>query len=152
MKSRTGFLISQIKQVQDRVFQRILQDFGIEEFNGPQGRILYVLWQKDEVPIVELSAKTGLAKNTLTAMLARMEEGGLLERKASSTDKRQCIIVLTAKARKLKDKYDEVSEQMNILFFDGFSQEEVTLLDSRLGRILQNLEQAEREYKKQTQE
>lgn len=152
MKSRTGFLISQIKQVQDRVFQCILQDFGIEEFNGPQGRILYVLWQKDEVPIVELSAKTGLAKNTLTAMLARMEEGGLLERKASSTDKRQSIIVLTAKARKLKDKYDEVSEQMNILFFDGFSQEEVTLLDSRLGRILQNLEQAEREYKKQTQE
>lgn len=149
MESRTGFLISQIKQVQDRVFQRILQDFGIEEFNGPQGRILYVLWQKDVVPIVELSSKTGLAKNTLTAMLARMEDGGLLERKAGSTDRRQIIIVLTGKARKLKDKYKEVSERMNILFFKGLSQEEVILLDDRLDRILQNLEQAEREYKKQ---
>ncbi|MCR4713514.1 MAG: MarR family transcriptional regulator [Treponemataceae bacterium] len=152
MKSRTGFLISRIKQVQDRVFQRLLQNFGVEEFNGPQGRILYVLWQKDEVPIVELSSKTGLAKNTLTAMLARMEVCGLLQRKASDTDKRQSIIVLTAKARELKDKYDEVSEQMNTLFFTGFSQEEVTLLDSRLDRILQNLEQAEHEYKKQGQE
>ena len=69
MESRTGFLISQIKQVQARIFQRLLQESGVEEFNGPQGRILYVLWQKDEVPIVELSQKTGLAKNTLTAML-----------------------------------------------------------------------------------
>ena len=53
METRTGFLISQIKQVQARVFQRLLLDIGVEEFNGPQGHILYVLWQKDEVPIVE---------------------------------------------------------------------------------------------------
>ena len=79
MESRTGFLISQIKQVQARIFQRLLQECGVEEFNGPQGHILYVLWQKDEVPIVELSQKTGLAKNTLTAMLGRMEEQGLIE-------------------------------------------------------------------------
>ena len=75
MESRTGFLISQIKQVQARIFQRLLQDSGVEEFNGPQGRILYVLWQKDEVPIVELSQKTGLAKNTLTVMQPSSSSG-----------------------------------------------------------------------------
>jgi len=29
--------------VQGRVFERLLQACGVEEFNGPQGRILYVL-------------------------------------------------------------------------------------------------------------
>ena len=102
MESRTGFLISQIKQVQSRVFQRLLQDCGVAEFNGPQGRILYVLWQKDAVPIVELSRKTGLAKNTLTAMLGRMEDAGLIERRAAGCDKRQSLILLTEKSRNLQ--------------------------------------------------
>ena len=147
MESRTGFLISQIKQVQSRFFQRLLQESGVEEFNGPQGRILYVLWQKDEVPIVELSQKTGLAKNTLTAMLGRMEEAGLIERKAAASDKRQSLIVLTKKARNLQGKYDEVSQKMNEIFYKDFTEKEVEKIDGFLDRILQNLEQSERSPK-----
>lgn len=148
MESRTGFLISQIKQVQSRIFQRLLQDCGVEEFNGPQGHILYVLWQKDEVPIVELSQKTGLAKNTLTAMLGRMEEAGLIDRKTAESDKRQSLIVLTEKARDLQQKYDEVSQKMNEVFYKGFSGDEVLMMDSYLDRILANLEKSERSTKK----
>ena len=147
MESRTGFLISQIKQVQSRIFQRLLQESGVEEFNGPQGHILYVLWQKDEVPIVELSQKTGLAKNTLTAMLGRMEDTGLIERKAARSDKRQSLIVLTKKARDLQGKYDEVSQKMNEIFYKDFTQKEVVTIDGFLDRILLNLEQSERSAK-----
>lgn len=147
METRTGFLISQIKQVQARVFQRLLLDIGVEEFNGPQGHILYVLWQKDEVPIVELSQKTGLAKNTLTAMLGRMEDSGLIERKAAKSDKRQSLIVLTKKARSLQGKYDEVSKKMNEIFYQGFTEKEAKEMDGYLDRILENLEQSERSIK-----
>lgn len=147
MESRTGFLISQIKQVQSRIFQRLLQESGVEEFNGPQGHILYVLWQKDEVPIVELSQKTGLAKNTLTAMLGRMEDAGLIERKAARSDKRQSLIVLTKKARDLQGKYDEVSQKMNEIFYKDFTQKDVVTIDGFLDRILLNLEQSERSAK-----
>ncbi|MBR5425278.1 MAG: MarR family transcriptional regulator [Clostridiales bacterium] len=147
MESRTGFLISQIKQVQSRIFQRLLQESGVEEFNGPQGHILYVLWQKDEVPIVELSQKTGLAKNTLTAMLGRMEDAGLIERKVARSDKRQSLIVLTKKARNLQGKYDEVSQKMNEIFYKDFTQKEVVTIDGFLDRILLNLEQSGRSAK-----
>lgn len=147
MESRTGFLISQIKQVQARIFQRLLQESGVEEFNGPQGHILYVLWQKDEVPIVELSQKTGLAKNTLTAMLGRMEDAGLIERRAARSDRRQSLIVLTKKARNLQGKYDEVSQKMNEIFYEDFTQKEVEKIDGFLDRILLNLEQSERSAK-----
>ena len=149
MESRTGFLISQIRQVQSRVFQRLLKDCGVEEFNGPQGRILYVLWQKDTVPIVELSRKTGLAKNTLTAMLGRMEDAGLIEKRAAGFDKRQSLIILTEKSRNLQEKYDEVSRKMNEIFYKGFTEKEIRETDQILDRILLNLEQSQRHPKEE---
>jgi len=133
--------------VQGRVFRRLLQTCGVEEFNGPQGRILYILWQTDGVPIVELSQKTGLAKNTLTAMLGRMEKAGLIRREQSKSDRRRAVISLTDKARRLEGKYNEVSRQMNDLFYRELTQEDAAQLDRLLDRVLENLEQTERELK-----
>ncbi len=147
IETRTGFLISQVKQVQGRVFQRLLAESGVEEFNGPQGHILYVLWQEDGVPIAQLVQKTGLAKNTLTAMLARMEEGGLISRQASRTDRRQVIIRLTDKARGLETRYQQVSQRMNQIFYQGMTQADACALDGLLEQVLGNLERCERELK-----
>ena len=151
METRTGFLISQIKRVQDRIFERLLQDCGIEEFNGAQGRILYLLWQEDSVPISDLVRKTGLAKNTLTSVLGRMEESGLLHRAKNENDRRQAVITLTEKARGMRESYEAVSQQMNRLFYRGFQEEEAALLDSLLDRVLENLQETEKNLKKETE-
>ena len=42
-KTRGGFIVSQVKQIQGRIFDKLLKEHGIDDFNGPQGRILYVL-------------------------------------------------------------------------------------------------------------
>ena len=47
MKMNGGFLVTKIKQLGDRIFEKILSEKNIDAFNGAQGRILYVLWQKD---------------------------------------------------------------------------------------------------------
>lgn len=83
METQAGFLITQIKQIGGRVFEKILQQENISEFNGAQGKILYVLWQHDHISIIELSRLTGLANTTLTSMLDRMEAAGLLRRLGS---------------------------------------------------------------------
>ena len=147
METRTGFLITQIKQVQGRVFQRLLDACGVDAFNGAQGRILYVLWQEEHVPISALVRGTGLAKNTLTAMLARMEEQGLVTRETSPQDRRQVLVALTGKARGLQAPYEQVSEEMNRLFDQGLTQEDAALLDSLLDKILLNLETCEARLK-----
>lgn len=147
METRTGFLITQIKQVQGRVFQRLLDACGVDAFNGAQGRILYVLWQEEHVPISALVHGTGLAKNTLTAMLARMEEQGLVTRETSPQDRRQVLVALTGKARGLQAPYEQVSEEMNRLFYQGLTQEDAALLDSLLDKILLNLEACEARLK-----
>jgi len=142
-KTNGGFLVSQLKQIQGRVFERLLSEANVKEFNGAQGRILYVLWQVDSVPIIELSKKTGLAKTTLTSMLDRMEGAGLISRNYDKADRRQVRITLTEKARELSDKYDEVSRRMSEIFYKGFSDFEIEQFESYLSRIIINLTESE---------
>ena len=145
MKGETqgGFLISQIRQISGRIFERLLANAGVEAFNGAQGRILYVLWQGDGVSIVELSRKTGLAKTTLTSMLDRMESANLILRVSDKTDRRQTRIALTEAARKLSGEYGRVSREMNEIYYSGFSDDEITAFENTLRRILSNLNQKE---------
>ncbi len=138
-KSIGGHLISQIKQVGSRIFEKILAEKNIDAFNGAQGRILYILWQTDGIPIIELSKRTGLAKTTLTSMLDRMETAGLIKRCFDKTDRRQILVELTETARGLQTDYDEVSDRMNEIYYRGFSLEEILQLEGYLQRILYNL-------------
>jgi len=144
LKTDGGFLMTQIKQVGGRIFEKLLAGAGVEAFNGAQGRILYVLWQNDNIPIIELSRKTGLAKTTLTGMLDRMEEAKLITRVFDQADRRQIRIVLTEAARALSDEYENVSEQMNEVYYAGFTEEEITLFENTLRRVLTNLQEKEK--------
>lgn len=138
-----GILITRIKQLQGRIFEKLLAAHGISEFNGAQGRILFVLWEKDGIPISELAKKTGLAKTTLTSMLDRMEQRDLIERVYSSADRRTVKIRLTKKAAGLQEHYNQVSDEMNQIFYRGFSDEEIRLLEAGLRKVLANLTQKE---------
>lgn len=140
METKGGYLISRIKQVGTRLFDRMLAEADIDAFNGAQGRILYVLWQEDGVTISTLSSKTSLANTTLTSMLDRMESGGLIHRTPSPTDRRASLIRLTDKARSLQADYDRISQQMNEQYYKGFSDDEIRTLEALLQRVLNNLE------------
>jgi len=140
MKTQGGYLISRIKQVGMRLFDRMLTEADIDAFNGAQGRILYVLWQQDGITISRLSSQTSLANTTLTSMLDRMERSGLDSRKPSPTDRRAQLICLTDKARSLQQEYDRLSDEMNALYYRGFEPEEIRQLENYLQRILDNLE------------
>ena len=140
METKGGFLISRIKQVGGRLFDRMLSEADVDAFNGAQGRILYILWQKDGLTISQISAQTSLANTTLTSMLDRMERSGLITRQPSPTDRRALLICLTGKARQLQRDYDRISQQMNNLYYDGFSEEEIQQFEGYLIRILDNLQ------------
>ena len=140
METKGGFLISRIKQVGTRIFDRMLATSGIDSFNGAQGRILYVLWQNDEISISNLSTQTSLANTTLTAMLDRMESMGLIVRKPDPKDRRNRLIALTEKAKSLQDDYNRISKHMNEIYYTGFTETEIVQFESYLQRILNNLE------------
>ncbi|BAL84772.1 putative MarR family transcriptional regulator (plasmid) [Selenomonas ruminantium subsp. lactilytica TAM6421] len=141
MKTNGGFLVTKIKQLGDRIFERILAEKKIDAFNGAQGRILYVLWQEDGVPIKIISEKSGLAITSLTTMLERMEKNGLISRKTDEADKRKTLLFLTDKAKELKEAYDSVSNKMGNIYYRDFTDKEILQFEEYLNRIRVNLEE-----------
>ena len=141
MEIQAGNIVSQIKRLSDRIFERILAKQNIDAFNGAQGRILYVLWQEEHISLKELADRTGLAPTTLTSMTDRMEAAGLLRRVPDKSDRRKTLLALTEKARGLEKDYREVSAQMTGLFYAGFSEKEMEMCETLLLRIYANLKQ-----------
>ena len=138
METKGGFYITQIKQLQERIFERLLMENGIE-ISGGQGRILYILWKTDHLTISEISEQTSLAKNTVSAVIDGMVHKGIVERMVNPENRRQTIISLTGYAKSLQDNYEQVSQQMNTLFYEGFSEEEQRQFEQYLARILDTL-------------
>ena len=138
METKGGFYITQIKQLQDRIFDRLLLENGIE-ISGGQGRILFVLWKKDNLTISEISEKTSLAKNTVSVVINGMVNKGIVARNINPQNRRQTIISLTEYAKNLQEKYEVVSEQMNTLFYQGFTENEQKQFEQYLARILNTL-------------
>ncbi len=142
-KTYGGFLIAQIRQLQGRVFEKLLKDSGVDAFNGPQGRILYVLWENETLTITEIGRLTSLAKTTLTSMLDRMEAGGLIVRAPDKRNRRQILVTITEKAKGYREAYDRVSEEMNTVFYRGIGEAEIEAFEGTLRRVVGNLEKAE---------
>ena len=148
MKSNSGFYISRIKQINTRLLNKLLAQKNITAFNGEQGRILHVLWENDGISNQELSKRSGLAMSSLTTMLERMEEKNLLTRKGCPKDKRKCLLFLTEHANSLKKEYDEISDKMTKLSFEGISEDERLAFEKTLKNVLHNLEKAEQKFSK----
>lgn len=138
METKGGFYITQIKQLQERIFERLLLAAGLE-LSGGQGRILFVLWKEERLTIGEIGKAVSLAKNTVSTVVDGMVRKGILERTINPENRRETIVSLTARARGMRGKYEEVSQRMNELFYQGFSREEREMFEGYLARIRDTL-------------
>jgi MarR family transcriptional regulator, organic hydroperoxide resistance regulator len=142
-----GFLISKIKQISERIFDKKLKNIGINDLNNAQGRIIFSLWQTDNITITELARRTALGKTTLTSMLDRLEQVGYIISNADKTDKRTQCISLTNKSKSLENLYSQVSKDMTLLFYRGLSEKQIDEFEEALKKILANLVEYERQSK-----
>ncbi len=133
-----GFLLAKIHQITNRIFNKMLKDYGLDELNSGQGRILFALWQRDNVAIRELSVKTQLSKSSLTTMLDRLENKDFLMR-GPGKDRREIIVKLSEKSKKLKKIYAKISEEMTEVFYGNLTEGERDNFEDYLNRILKNL-------------
>jgi DNA-binding MarR family transcriptional regulator len=143
IKHQGGFLMSKIHHLSGRIFSRMLRRHDVD-INPAQGRIMFVLWQRDAVPIRELAEKTALGKSTLTSMLDRLEEAGLIVRERSETDRRVILVKRTEKDRSRQETYEQVSQEMSAIYYAGLSEVEIARFERTLETILENLAVHER--------
>src|ERR1700749_1050842 len=77
----------------NRVYKPLLDRLGL---TYPQYLVMLVLWERDGVPVRDIGERLSLDSGTLTPLLKRLEQAGLVKRTRSSEDERQVLIALTA--------------------------------------------------------
>ncbi|WP_298260924.1 MarR family transcriptional regulator [Bradyrhizobium sp.] len=85
----------------NRVYKPLLDRLGL---TYPQYLVMLVLWERAGVPVKEIGERLHLDSGTLTPLLKRLEQAGLVKRARSTEDERQVLIGLTAQGSGLKDK------------------------------------------------
>ena len=141
MKTYGGFLVSQIGRISGRIWERLLKECGVDAFNGAQGRILYVLWEHEKLTITDIARLTSMANTTLTSMLDRMEAEGLVQRIPDKINRRQIFVSVTEKAKRYSEQYKKISDDMNDIFYKGFTKTEIVNFENQLRRVLKNLKE-----------
>ena len=78
--------------------KRMAQTLGV---TGPQRLVIRIVGQKPSQTASEISQVLGKHPSTLTGVLARLEERGLLEREVDADDRRRARFTLTAAGKKI---------------------------------------------------
>jgi DNA-binding MarR family transcriptional regulator len=138
-QKQAGFLLAKIHQLGGRVFARLLKEHGVDQINPAQGRIMFALWQQDGIAINDLAQRTKLGKSTLTSMLDRLEKAGLLKRVPSKEDRRKILIQRSEKDKALESLYVQVSQEMHMIWYKGFTEPQMERFEADLQQILDNL-------------
>jgi len=87
----------------------LLREIGL--YPG-QELLLMHLWDEDDRTQAELVRALTLDASTVTRMVVRLEERGVVRRRASSVDARAVIVSLTAHGRKVCEQVREVWAQI----------------------------------------
>ncbi|MCG9789428.1 MarR family winged helix-turn-helix transcriptional regulator [Vibrio barjaei] len=84
-----------------RAYRPILEQIDLTYL---QYMTMLVLWKKAPMNVKDIGADLKLDSGTLTPLLKRLEQKGLVERKRSETDERARMITVTEQGFALRDK------------------------------------------------
>ena len=99
-----------------REYQPFLDKLGI---TYPQYLVLMILWEEDGMPVNDIAKKLILNTNTITPLLKRMEQQGIIKRKRSRQDERKVIVQLTAKGLELREEASLIPQQLAARLVEG---------------------------------
>lgn len=131
LKNQACFSLYACSKELIRLYKPILDEFNI---TYTQYITLLVLWEEDDILVKDLGSKLLLASNTLTPLLKKIENIGLIERRRDKNDERNVYIKLTEKGIEMKEKALKIPEE--IISKTGITVEEVTDLKVKLDAIL----------------
>jgi DNA-binding MarR family transcriptional regulator len=101
--------------------------------------VLLELWREDGLKGGELANRLGVEPPTITRMLRRMENCGLVERRPDPSDARSFRVYLTEQGRALEEPVTRIWEEAEEKTLRGIDREERTILRRLLAQIRENL-------------
>lgn len=127
-----------------RIYRPLLDPLGL---TYAQYLVMLVLWERDGLTVRDLERRVLLDSGTLSPLLRRLEESGLVAKKPFADDGRVTVLVLTAKGRRLRERAASVPEALVCRMLagqqpDAAAIEQIGVLRTQLKALVAGLEQA----------
>lgn len=131
-----GYRIKLLSQLLSRQFQEQLEPFGLTPFHWV---ILCCLWREDGLATSTIGERLQQVGGTLTGVLDRMEERGLVHRERDCRDRRICRIWLTESGKQLKEVLPPIAAEIREQTTAGISRSDQEKFRQLLEQIITNL-------------
>lgn len=117
-----------------KVYRKLLKPLNL---TYPQYLVMVVLWERDAIKVSDIGERLFLDSATLTPLLKRLENAGMLMRYRATVDERQVIIALTDAGRTLREKALTVPEA--VMCATDCSLDEIVSLKQQLEKLRNSL-------------
>lgn len=128
------FALYSTNLVLHKVYRKLLNPLDL---TYPQYLVMMVLWERDEIRVSDIGERLFLDSATLTPLLKRLENAGMLTRYRATADERQVIIALTDAGRALRQKALTVPEA--VICATDCSLDEIATLQQQLEKLRDSL-------------
>jgi len=132
MNECINFLLT---KAQHTVFKYLKVELAQFDVTPVQYGVLKCLWDEDGQTPKQIANALSLDGSTITGIIDRMENKGLILRIASKEDRRTLNVDLTNDGRLLRDPIDKIIEEVNKKVLVNFSLEEQNQLKGFLKQI-----------------
>ena len=135
-------ILDTIGIIQERLnleLQKALKDLELNIHCGHIWLLMIVYENNGEIQIKELVKRLEKKKTTISDMIATLEKNGYLTKSKSIEDKRVYIVSLTEKAKKDKETFIMILNNIYRKIFNGISEEELNIANETLKIISDNL-------------
>ena len=131
-----GYRVKLLSQLLTRKFTERLEPFGLTPFHW---LVLCCLWQEDGLPTSSIGEKLQQVGGTLTGVLDRMEERGLIRRERDSSDRRIWRIWITDAGKQLETVLPPIAADLRDEAMRGIAHSEREQFSQLLNRAIANL-------------
>ena len=134
-----AFLISDLARLLKTYVDQQARRYGMTR---AQWQVLSRLERSEGLKQAELAEMLDLQPITLTRLVDRLCDNGLIERRADPNDRRAKRLFLTKDARPLMDRLAVLGEEIMGEVLEGIDDADVALMLNKLGRAKENLREA----------
>lgn len=124
------FDIYALQQAFGRLYKPLLDPLGL---TYPQYLVMVVLWGTSPLTVGQIGARLGLESSTLTPLIKRLEQAGLVSRMRDSVDERRVQISPTEKGAALQAQAQDVPACVEAA--TGLDDDGIRWLREELGRL-----------------
>ena len=132
--------IARIREKANALVENELKNRGIKGIVPAHGPVLaFLLEQSQRVAIKAVVEHVQRVKSTVTVTIRTLEKHGYLRKLPCETDARVTYVELTAKGRRLRKDFEEISQTLRSKLYGDMSQKDRKRLVKQLDEIEENL-------------